>query len=106
MVDRMGGASAQPVADDIEDMQLTYGVDLNGDGFIGSGEWTTTPADPSKIRQVRLQFIARSRLPEVGWSEKRPGSAEGFGNRTDVTTPDGYRRRTYDIVIDVRNSGV
>lgn len=102
MVDRMGGAAAQPVADDIEDMQLTYGADMNGNGFIEPGEWTPTPADLSQIRQVRLQLTARTRVPEAGWSETRPA----LGNRPGGTTPDGYRRRTYDIVIDVRNSGV
>jgi type IV pilus assembly protein PilW len=102
MVDRMGGAAAQPVAEDLEDMQLTYGTDLNGNGVIDSGEWTPTPANLSQVRQVRLQFIARTRLPEAGWSETRPA----LGNRAAGTTPDGYRRRTYDIVIDVRNSGV
>ena len=61
-----------------------------------------SPATSSQIRQVRLQFIARTRLPEAGWSETRPA----LGNRPAGTTADGYRRRTYDIVIDVRNSGV
>ena len=102
MVDRMGGSAPQPLADDIEDMQLTYAVDLNGNDFIDSGEWTPTPANLSQIRQVRLQFIARTRLPEAGWSETRPA----LGNHAAGTTTDGYRRRTYDIVIDVRNSGV
>jgi type II secretory pathway pseudopilin PulG len=102
MVDRMGGSAPQPLADDIEDMQLTYAVDLNGNDFIDAGEWTPIPANLSQIRQVRLQFIARTRLPEAGWSEKRPA----LGNRAAGTTADGYRRRIYDIVIDVRNSGV
>jgi type IV pilus assembly protein PilW len=102
MVDRMGGSAPQPLADDIEDMQLTYAVDLNGNDFIDSGEWTPTPANLSQVRQVRLQFIARTRLPAAGWSETRPA----LGNHAAGTTTDGYRRRTYDIVIDVRNSGV
>lgn len=100
MVDRLGGAPPQPVADDIEDMQLTYGLDTGGDGIVDT--WTAGPATPSQIRQVRLQFIARTRLPEAGWAETRPA----LGNRAAGTTPDGYRRRIYDIVIDVRNSGV
>jgi len=100
MVDRMGGATPQPLADNIEDMQLTYGLDTNADGVVDS--WSASPATPSQIRQVRLQFSARTRLPEAGWSEKRPA----LGNRAAGTTADGYRRRTYDIVIDVRNSGV
>ena len=103
MVDRMiPGVPPQPVADDIEDLQLTYGVDANGNGVIESGEWSPAPVNLSLVRQVRMQYVARTRQPEAGWSEARPT----IGNRTDVATPDGYRRRIYDIVIDVRNSGV
>jgi type IV pilus assembly protein PilW len=102
MVDRMGGLASQPLADDIEDMQLTYGLDTSSpaDGVVDT--WASNPTTPSQIRQVRLQFIGRTRLPEAGWSETRPA----IGNHVAGTTPDGYRRRIYDIVIDVRNSGV
>ena len=101
MVDRnIPGQGAQPLADDIEDMQLTYGIDNNADGIIES--WSASPTASSQIRQIRLQFIARTRLPEAGWSETRPA----LGNRAAGTTADGYRRRIYDIVVDVRNSGV
>jgi len=108
MVDRMGGLAHQPLADDIEDMQLAYGLDTNADGIVDAwrnelgGPNLSVPAEIPQIRQVRLRFIARTRLPEAGWSEKRPA----LGNRAAGTTADGYRRRTYDIVIDVRNSGV
>jgi len=101
MVDRLGGLESQPLADDIEDVQLTYGLDTStpADGVIDT--WTASPTIPSQIRQVRLQLIARTRFPESGWSETRPA----LGNRAAGTTPDGYRRRIYDAVIDVRNSG-
>lgn len=104
MVDRMGGASAQPVADDIEDMQFEYGIDTSTptDGHVDSWIPNPTFAQMAQVRQVRLRIIARSRLPEPGWSETRTA----LGNHPAGTTPDGYRRRTYDIVIDVRNSGV
>lgn len=108
MVDRMGSAAPQPVADDIEDLQLSYGLDTNNDGVVDLWRNEVDPADLalpgeiSQVRQVRLRFIARTRLPEAGWSETRPA----LGNRAAGTTPDGHRRRTYDIVIDVRNSGV
>ncbi|TFH29086.1 MAG: hypothetical protein E4G97_07820 [Deltaproteobacteria bacterium] len=102
MVDRLGGITPQPLADDIEDMQLEYGIDTSApaDGIVDS--WVASPATPSQIRQVRLLFIARTRLPAAGWSETRPA----LGNHPGGGTPDGYRRRIYDIVIDVRNSGV
>lgn len=104
MVDRVGGAAPQPLADDIEDMQFEYGLDTStpADGVLDS--WTPNPTftQLAQVRQVRLRFIARTRLPEAGWAETRPA----LGNRAAGTTPDGYRRRIYDIVIDVRNSGV
>ena len=109
MVDRMGGLAPQPVADDIEDMQLSYGLDTNNDGVVDAwrndvvgGPVLSVPAEVPQIRQVRLQFIARTRLPGAGWAETRPV----LGNHAAGATPDGHRRRIYDIVIDVRNSGV
>jgi len=101
MVDRnVPGQGAQPLADDIEDMQLTYGLDTTANGVVDT--WVSSPSTLSQIRQVRLQFIARTRLPERGWAEIRPA----LGNHPAGATPDGNRRRIYDIVIDVRNSGV
>jgi type IV pilus assembly protein PilW len=102
MVDRMGGQAPQPVADDIEDLQLTYGLDTNADGFVDT--WIANPsvAQVLQIRQVRLQLLARTRLPDTNWSETRPA----LGNHAAGATADGYRRRIADVVIDVRNSGV
>jgi prepilin-type N-terminal cleavage/methylation domain-containing protein len=104
MVQRMGSPFPQPLADDIEDMQVAYGLDTSTTtppaGIVDT--WTSSPATPSQIRQVRMQFLARTRLPEAGWSETRPA----LGNNNGPFTADGYRRRTYDIVLDVRNSGV
>ncbi|RJP24546.1 MAG: prepilin-type N-terminal cleavage/methylation domain-containing protein [Deltaproteobacteria bacterium] len=101
MVDRMGALAPQPLADDIEDMQFTYGLDtdITPDGVVDT--WTPSPASPGQIRQVRIQLLARTRFTEQGWSETRPA----LGNRPGGTTADGYRRRVHDIVIDVRNSG-
>jgi type IV pilus assembly protein PilW len=104
MVERLGSTASQPVADDIEDMQFEYGIDTStpADGVVDSWIPNPTFTQSAQVRQVRLRFIARTRLPEAGWSETRPA----LGNRAAGTTADGYRRRIYDIVIDVRNSGV
>lgn len=105
MVDRMAGAPAQPVADDIEDLQLEYGLDTSvpTDGVVDN-VWTSNPSytQIALARQVRLRVMARSRFPEKGWNEIRPA----LGNHPAGTASDGYRRRIYDIVIDLRNSGV
>jgi type IV pilus assembly protein PilW len=101
MVDWLNGLAPQPVADDIEDLQLLYGLDTSPipDGIVDA--WTTNPTTPSQIRQVRLQIMARSRLPDRNWSETRPA----LGNHAGGVAADGYRRRISDVMIDVRNSG-
>jgi type IV pilus assembly protein PilW len=101
MVDRLAGAGQppQPLADDIEDMQLTYGVDTGTDGLVDA--WTATPT-LSQVRQVRLQLLARTRIPDRDWSETRPA----LGNHAAGVAVDGYRRRVADVVVDVRNSGI
>ena len=107
MVDRLNGDAPQPVADDIEDMQLSYGLDTNNDGAVDTARctWGGVAAFSSgqvpQIRQVVLHLVARSRMPEKGWQEIRPRA----GNRAAATTTDGYRRRSIEVNIDVRNSG-
>jgi hypothetical protein len=53
MVDRLNGDAPQPVADDIEDMQLSYGLDTNNDGAVARpgapGEaWPLSPRARSR----------------------------------------------------------
>jgi len=100
MVDRMGGAPPQPVADDIEDMQFQYFLDTNFDGVPDT--WSDNPADLTQIRQVRILMSARTRFPEKGWKEVRPA----LGNHPAGAAADGYRRRLLAIILDVRNAGI
>lgn len=107
MVDRLiAGQAPQPVADDIEDMQLSFGLDTNADGVVDAqrstaGGTAISAADIPRIRQVTLHLVARSRRPEKSWIGSRPGAA----NHAAAATTDGYRRRTIEVNIDVRNSG-
>ncbi len=106
MVDRnIPGQDPQPVADDVEDLQLAYGLDTNGDGVVdqwrNDGGAVLAAAEVPQVRQVRLNLLARSRLPDRGWSETRPALL----NRAGGGAADGYRRRAIDVMIDLRNSG-
>lgn len=101
MLDRMNGAAAQPLADDIEDLQVEYGLDTNGDFVIDS--WTPSPsfAQLSQVKQVGLFLSARTRMPERGWQGFRPALSDRAAGPAD-----GYRRRTLDnVAIDLRNPG-
>ncbi len=107
MVDRLHGDAPPPGADDIDDLQLSYGLDTNNDGAVDTarcawgGVATFSAGQIPQIRQVVLHLVARSRIPEKGWREYRPRA----GNREASTTPDGYRRRRIEVNVDVRNSG-
>lgn len=106
MVDRLNGDDPQPVADDIEDLQLSFGIDNNADGVVDVGRCTwggtvISAGEIPRIRQVVLHLVARSRIPEKDWLGSRPRA----GNHPAATTADGYRRRTIEVNIDVRNSG-
>lgn len=99
MLDKMTGAAAQPLADDIEDMQLSYGLDTDGDFVVDNVVVAPTATQIPQIRQIRLMLTARTRLEEKGWKEVRPAVSDHPAG----TAPDGYRRRIIDVAIDLRN---
>ena len=101
MVDRMTGA-AQPLADDIEDMQFQYGLDTDGDFVVDNVVNAPTAAQVPQIKQVRVFLSARTRMTEKGWQDGRPALADRAAGPTD-----GYRRRVIQngILIDLRNPG-
>lgn len=101
MLDRMTGA-AQPLADDIEDMQFQYGLDTDGDLVVDTVVNAPTAAQVPQIKQVRLFLSARTRLTEKGWQDARPALADRAAG-----VADGYRRRVIQsgIAIDLRNPG-
>ena len=100
-LDKMvAGVNPQPLADDIEDMQFQYGLDTNGD-FVVDTIGVNSPSVPQipQIRQVRVMLSARTRMTDRKWREVRPA----MGDRAAGAAADGYRRRTIDVAIDLRN---
>lgn len=101
MLDRMTGG-AQPLADDIEDMQFQYGLDTDGDFVVDTVVNAPTAAQVPQVKQVRLFLSARTRMTQKGWRDARPA----LGDRA-AGTSDSYRRRVIQngILIDLRNPG-
>jgi prepilin-type N-terminal cleavage/methylation domain-containing protein len=121
-----------PIAEDVEDMQIAYGVDLNGDGInptisttAAGDEWTPNVtgeafADiPSflvagttcpNLHSVMISLLAKSHNPDPTY---RSPSATGFrtmnvavnGQGFPVTamTTGSYRRRVQTLRIALRN---
>jgi type IV pilus assembly protein PilW len=100
MVDRRNGQPPQPLADDIEDLQLQYSMDTNGDGAIEVVD-NNVVGNASFARQVRVHLLARSRITEQGWVET---GNRNMADHTPGAANDGYRRRRTEMVLDVRNS--
>ncbi len=109
------GAGAQPLANYIEDLQVSFGYDKNGDGIISEigstanddetvfnvpGESNATEA-PTNLRIIKVILVGRTRsqYPEVqGFLPAILDRAEGGA--------DGYRRKARGVRTQIRNLGV
>ena len=113
--DGEGPAQPEPLAENIEDMQVALGVDVNANGGIEStttdanhqaagGEWAYSSGTTGligSIRAVRITLIARApnQLVPLVASYQRPNTED----RTDLAPLDTYRRRILTSTIEVRN---
>ncbi|MCP2500837.1 MAG: PilW family protein [Deltaproteobacteria bacterium] len=100
MLDRRNGQPPQPLADDIEDLQLQYSMDTNGDGTIEVVD-NNAVGNASFVRQLRVHLLARSRITEKGWVDT---GDRNMADHTPGAASDGYHRRRTVMVVDVRNS--
>ena len=102
--DGEGPAQPEPLAENIEDMQIALGVDANTNNGIDSGEWAYSSATAGltgSVRAVRITLIARApnQLQPLVASYQRPNTED----RTDLAPLDTYRRRVLTSTIEVRN---
>jgi hypothetical protein len=107
------------LASDVEDFQLTYYFDENGDLVVDGGEmfgtsggtaqpWELTPAanrpDFSSLREVGINVVTATRTDDPNL-DYQLGSGQALGNRDPGTLPDvdGKRRRVSSARVRVRN---
>lgn len=108
-VDRDGWfPDGQPMAEGIEDFQVSIGVDANGDGVLAAAEWhhsaTTAGAPPAitggKWRALRITVVAKELIarPGSGTVSARPAAEDRAAG-----SPDNYRRRVLTTMTEIRN---
>jgi prepilin-type N-terminal cleavage/methylation domain-containing protein len=98
------------LADGIEDLQIVYFLDMNGNNTVQAGElrgddntdYLATDSDASFLRWVRLNIVARTRAADDRFTQ---GFFQATENRDDVPGHDGFRRRVYTTIVRMRNVG-
>jgi hypothetical protein len=115
MMDVFDGNGPQPLAEGVEDLQIAFGYDNNGDGNIvdsasTSDEWYGNaagdifPATLTNLKAVRITIIATSTMAENigGVNSVRPQAED----HAPTTTPDGFFRRVISSRVSIRNFNI
>jgi prepilin-type N-terminal cleavage/methylation domain-containing protein len=93
----------------VEDLQIAYLFDFDGDGAIASNEirgdaggtaYVAKNQSVEDLREVRINFVARTRIEDPRFDA---GSFQARENRAEVPGNDGYRRRVHTSTIMPRN---
>jgi len=96
--------TTEPIAEDIEDLQIAYGVDRNNNRIIEAGEWTFTPTanEIDKIRLVRVTLVARTANPDP-LLRNVAQTIPFIEDRPQRIVNDGYRRYILTRIIKTKN---
>lgn len=89
-------------AEQVEDLQIEFGVDLNGDGEITGAEFpihVINGSEPGSVRTVRLTVVARTQREDLGLVG---GQLPPVANR-NAGAGDTFRRRLVTNVVAPRN---
>lgn len=109
VLSRTVNGAAQPLADNIEDIQMAYGFDINGNGVVEegkspAGEWFDDPAgqDMARLREIRVTLVARTTKDDPEW---KAGARPTVENHVPVPSAGDarYRRRVLQSTIRLRN---
>jgi prepilin-type N-terminal cleavage/methylation domain-containing protein len=132
VLNRNTGGGAQPLAENIEDLQLVYAYDSNNDRILdtdasgdvicaidsdgggdldtrvnddGTTETLATAVEFSCIREIRINLVARTQKKDNDWSVGKRFAI--FDNQPSTSQDDiKYRRRLLSTTIGIRNAGL
>ena len=94
----------------VEDLQVAYFLDADGDWRIDAGEmpgdgtsadFDAQGTDLRDVREIRFNLVMRTRLEDPDFG----GTVQSTENRSDGGTNDGFRRRRYTGTVMLRNVG-
>jgi len=97
------------IAKGVEDLQVAYFFDIDGDNLLAANEvrgtdggtdYASSELSVEDLREVRINFVARTRAEDPRFST---GSFKSLENRDAVAGTDGFRRRVHTSTIMTRN---
>jgi prepilin-type N-terminal cleavage/methylation domain-containing protein len=101
----LGTGSPAPIETDciaqgIEDLQVSYGIDLDDDGAANQYLDDPTLAELQNVVSVRIMLLARTGTADRKYTDTRTYQV---GNAADYTPNDAFHRRIYTVTVGVRN---
>ncbi len=96
-----GAFNIVPLVDGIEDMQIQYGIDTDGDGVPNS--YTSAPADTTAWRNAMsasVHLLARNTTSTQGYTDSRVYT---LGDKEVSAPNDGYKRHVYSTTAQFVN---
>ncbi|MDH3319247.1 MAG: PilW family protein [Betaproteobacteria bacterium] len=91
-----------PLVEGIENMQVDYGIDTDGDG-VPNGAYVTSPAaitDWPNVMAVRISLLARNTEASPGFTDNK---TYDMGIAGPVTPGGAFKRHVYNAVIRLVN---
>ena len=104
-----GAQTPEEVARGVDNLQLQYGVDTDGDGaidrYLNAGDADLDETDEwNKVITARVWLLVRAECPETGYTNDNT-YAMGDDNYSPADTAGrGYRRQLYTATVYLRNS--
>jgi hypothetical protein len=101
----LGSGSPAPIETDciaqgIEDLQIEYGLDLDGDGAANQYLADPTLAEVQNVVSVHITLLARTLTADRRYTDSRTYQV---GNAPDYSPNDNFHRRIYSVTVTVHN---
>jgi type IV pilus assembly protein PilW len=94
-----GAALSEEIAEGVEEFQLQYGLDTDGDNFADLFVTADDVADWTQVVSVRASLLMRSKLERAAQSPQ----AYAFNGDPDIDAADDRLRRPFNVTIQLRN---
>ena len=103
LVRNAGNGGGQIIAEHVEDLQLSFGLDTTGDGNVDTiiNGADLNGAATEDVRMVTLNLLGRSPHAQPNFNGQRPAMEDRAAGAAD-----NFRRRQATVTIKVRNLGL